>query len=303
MGSDVKVPHSSGPPPLEALRALIAAHKAGSFTGAADALNLTHGAVSRRVGQVEAWAGFRLFERHGRGVRLSLDGQRLVAQVEQALALLDDSARLHRQVAPLDVVRVGIVPSFARLWMVSRMPRLEGTPQDLKIELDIDSRFMTLSDARIAIRYGLGDWAGVRADPLWDEMLQPVATPETAARLREGAPEELLNLPLIHDTASTGWRLWFAAAGIDYERRHMDRTLADYDLTLAAAAAGLGLAMLREPYGREEARRLGLVPVSERKVRNPFRFHLVEKLGPRHEAVERLVGRIRACVGESEASR
>ncbi|HEV7367452.1 LysR substrate-binding domain-containing protein [Arenibaculum sp.] len=295
--------HSSLLPPLEALQAVISADATGSFSAAAAALDVTHGAISRRVAAVEAWAGCVVFVRHGRGVRLTYEGQQLVARIEQALALLDDGRGPGRRGPAVDVVRVGIVPSFARLWLLPNLAALEGRPQDLRVEPDIDHRFMSLSDARIAIRYGRGDWPGVSAVPLFGETLVPVASAAVAAGIAgaagvgggaEATAERLLEYPLINDTTDTVWRTWLSAAGIDYERRPRDRAFPDYDLTLMAAAQGLGIAILREPYGAPLCRALGLQPVSALRAESPLRFHVVTTRRPRHAAVDRLVARLLA---------
>ena len=66
--------HSSRPlPPLDTLHAFEAAARTGSFTAAAETLNLTHGAVSRQVAKLEAWLGFRVFDR-GAAQRRGLRG-------------------------------------------------------------------------------------------------------------------------------------------------------------------------------------------------------------------------------------
>ena len=63
-------------PPLDTLRFFEAAARAGSFSAASHALNVTHGAVSRQIAKLEHWVGRRLFDRHGRGVSLTPDGGR-----------------------------------------------------------------------------------------------------------------------------------------------------------------------------------------------------------------------------------
>ena len=44
-------------PPLNAVRSFEAAARRGSLTEAAEELGVTHGAVSRQVGLLEAWLG------------------------------------------------------------------------------------------------------------------------------------------------------------------------------------------------------------------------------------------------------
>lgn len=284
--------HSTALPPLEALEAVLAAARLGSFSAAADDLGITHGAVSRRVAITERWARLRLFERHGRGVRLTLDGERFAARIELAMAMLVDSRMTGLAGHGLDTIRVSVVQSFARLWLIPRLTALEGSPPDLRVELEIDNRHMTLSDARIAIRLGRGNWPNVVSEPLFDEVLQPVATQAIARTLgTDPRIEDLLQYPLLHDASEAGWRLWLASQSHTYQAEGRDRTLSGHDLTLLAAASGMGIALARTPYGQEFRDKLQLVPVHPATIDNPERFHVVMRPGPRHPAVQRLLAR------------
>lgn len=286
--------HSLALPPFDAIQAVLASARTGSFSAAAVALNITHGAVSRRIGVVERWAGTRLFTRHGRGVRLTVEGERLAARIEMAVAMIEDGRAGRHGEPELDTVRIGVVHSFARLWLMPNLAVLEGDPPDLRIEPEVEHRHMTLSDARIAIRLGQGAWPGVVSEPLFTEKLQPVAGGHIAEALGPSpSPEQILALPLIHDATEDGWRLWLSTLGVAYERRAKDRILPGYDLTLLAVAAGAGVALSRDPYGQDVRARLGLAAIHPHRVENPQRFHIVTRPGPRHDAVDRLVDRIR----------
>lgn len=288
--------NSTDLPPLDALRAVLAATGAGSFSSAAERLGVTHAAVSRRIATVETWAGFRVFARHGRGVRLTLEGEGLTSRIEAALAMLEDGRLNNRRGGGLETVRVGVVQSFARLWLLPRLRLLEGEPSDLRIEPEPDNGLMSLSNGRIAIRYGRGGWPGVVAERLFAERLRPVAAPALACRLRGGSSvQRVLGAPLIHDASEQGWSLWLNGLGMSYERRAEDRLMPGHDLALLAAADGLGVALAREPYASALCRRLGLCPVGEQTLPNPLAFHIVTRPGARHGAVERLVGRLRAA--------
>src|SRR5216684_2947281 len=58
-------------PPLNAIKAFEAAARLGSFTRAAEELNVTHGAVSRQIRMLEDWLGARLFLRTSRNAVIS----------------------------------------------------------------------------------------------------------------------------------------------------------------------------------------------------------------------------------------
>ncbi|TIT85187.1 MAG: LysR family transcriptional regulator, partial [Mesorhizobium sp.] len=74
--------------PLETLRAFDAAARTGSFSAAAERLNLTHGAISRQIAKLEDWLGLKVFERNARGVTLTNEGNRLHLRTTEAFALI-----------------------------------------------------------------------------------------------------------------------------------------------------------------------------------------------------------------------
>lgn len=288
-------------PPLDAFKAVLNASETGSFSAAAEAMNVTHGAISRRIAFVEQWAGTRLFERHGRGVRLTLTGQQFVAQIERAFAILQDSRLVQANPRELDVVRVGMVQSFARLWLIPHLAKLEGDPEDLRIEPEIDDRHMRLSEGRIAVRLGRGDWPDVLAHRLFPERLIPYATPLLATEILETS--DILKFPLIHDASEANWRLWLSNGNIEYERRSQDRMVYGYDLALLMAARGKGVVLVREPYGQAFVEQQGLVAVAaQRSVANPQAFYVLAKPGRRHPAANRLLERFIALNQQLEGS-
>ncbi|WP_163284678.1 LysR family transcriptional regulator, partial [Enterobacter hormaechei] len=58
----------------------------------AEALNLTHGAISRQIARLEHWLGQRLFEREARGVSLTPEGERLFDSTTEAFALIAETS-------------------------------------------------------------------------------------------------------------------------------------------------------------------------------------------------------------------
>ena len=246
--------------------------------GAAGA-GLTHGAISRRVAAVENWLGTTLFERHARGVRLKPDGQRFVGRIEQAFGIIDSAADQWRSPRSPRLVKLSMVPSFAKLWFFERQAALESEAPALRIELDIDHRNVDVAgeQADLAIRYGRGNWRQLEVKPFLPETLYPVAHPALAAQLakqiRRHGDAALLDIPLLHDSDVTGWRAWFGALDIPLKPRTQDRRFEDYTLVLAAAEAGLGVALARTPLADAYLRRSELVRVSRHEVASPLRYY------------------------------
>ena len=155
----------AGRPPLDSLDTVCVVARHDSFSAAAEALGLTHGAVSRRVAAVEAWLGTALFERHGRGVRLTPDGQRFVSRVEAAFRLIDEAAVRWRRRRGPEVVRISVVPGFAKLWLFERLAALEQGDPALRIEIAVEGRNADVEGGEVdlAVRYGAGTWPGLQA--------------------------------------------------------------------------------------------------------------------------------------------
>ena len=81
-------------PPLNALRAFEAAARHLSFTRAAEELNVTQAAVSHQVKALEERLGLRMFERHGRGLWLTEEGEIYLPFLRQAFDLIADGTDL-----------------------------------------------------------------------------------------------------------------------------------------------------------------------------------------------------------------
>ena len=291
----MSVDHSSAPIlPLETLRAFDAAARTGSFSSAADRLNLTHGAVSRQIAKLEHWVGLRLFERRARGVALTIEGQRLFQRTSEALSLIADNSDRWTEQRGAALVRLTSIPSISGLWLIPRLATLENGDPSLRIALDVDHRASDLADEGVdlAIRCGRGSLAGRTSLQLFEEWCFPIAGPALAAKIGGGEPARLLDHPLIHDSDASGWRAWFAAHGLDYRPRPQDRRFEDYNLVLDAAAHGLGVALARPPLARTQVEAGRLVQVDPRSVLNPVSYWLDRPLGSPRTAAAELARRI-----------
>src|SRR5258705_4343900 len=79
--------------PLNTLPAFRAVAELQNLRAAAEALHLTHSAVSQQIRGLEQQLGFELFERRGRRVLLNPAGKALLHSVQAALAQLDDGVQ------------------------------------------------------------------------------------------------------------------------------------------------------------------------------------------------------------------
>ena len=285
--------------PLETLRAFDAAARTGSFSAAAEKLNLTHGAVSRQIAKLEDWLGLKVFERNARGVTLTIEGNRLHLRTAEAFALI--SVNSDRWVEPRGtaVVRLASIPSVSGLWLMPRMAALENNPTRLRIVLDVDNRQADLADEGIdlSVRCGRGRIPGRVSVQLFEEQIFPIASPELAKEIGQGDPARLLKFPLINDSDASAWRAWFAAQDVDYRPRPQDRRFEDYNLVLDAAAHGLGIALARPPLTADQLGSGRIVAVDERLALNSVSYWMDRPVGRPRAAAAELARRIAAQAG------
>src|SRR3954468_15979112 len=98
--------------PLATLRVFEAAARWQSFHAAASELNLTPSAVSHSICKMEEALGLLLFERVGRGVALSSEGQTLLGYIERGFDEILRGLDAVSSRAPR-LLRLHCAPSFA----------------------------------------------------------------------------------------------------------------------------------------------------------------------------------------------
>ena len=280
--------------PLETLRGFEAAARTGSFSAAAEHLNITHGAISRQIAKLEQWLGLKLFERGARGVSLTPEGQRLFLRTNEAFSLISDTTDRWSDPRGAAVVRLTSIPSISGLWLMPRLHALEDEPTTLRIVLAVDNHQADLADEGLdlSIRCGRGKIPGRISVQLFEEHCFPVASPKLAVEIGKGKPERLLKHPLLHDSDASAWRAWFAARGMDYHPRPEDRRFEDYNLVLDAAAHGLGIALARPPLTVDQLATGRIVVADERTALNPVSYWLDRPIGKPRDAAAELARRI-----------
>jgi LysR family glycine cleavage system transcriptional activator len=235
-------------PPLNALPSFEAAARHLSFSKAADELHVTHGAVSRAVRHLEDQLGVRLFQRETRAVRLTPIGASYAADVREALDHLSAATTTVTGQQATGVLNVSTLDSFAAKWLVPRLFRFRRKHGDIDVRLSTSEKLADLvSDGiDVGIRYGRGQYPGLKAELLLEEDLSPVCSPallEGPHPLRE--PADLRHHTLIHDDFHIDWAMWLRTAGVEGIDPHRGPIYHSSEHALQAAISGEGVALGR----------------------------------------------------------
>jgi LysR family transcriptional regulator, glycine cleavage system transcriptional activator len=233
---------------LPALTAFESAARHQNFAHAAEELHLTASAVSHHVRKLESRLGVALFQRHARGVSLTLEGRQLADAAGTALADVDGVLRSLRGARDDDGrVRITTLHSLTYTWLLPRLPAFVDAHPGIRLNVDTEIALTRFDEGGpdLGIRHGPGHWPGITSHFLMDESLFPVVSPAYARRERIETAADIARHPLIADHARQGWHDWFRAAhvhGAKFEERY---TFSDTTDALQAAATGLGIALAR----------------------------------------------------------
>lgn len=226
-----------------------AAGRLGSFTAAAQELNVQQPAVSAAIRQLEEAMGVLLFNRTHRKVMLTDAGRRLHVDVTRAFEDVLRSVRQVRQYGRSDHVTLNASSAFAYYWMMPRLQELHRDhPQiDLRLQSSDHEPDIDAENISLAVRRGQGDWPDVHAAKIADEVIFPIASPLVMASARNlRTVPNLLHERLIHleepIRERPTWRQWFAHHDVHNREPVAGLRLNDYALVLQAAIAGEGFA-------------------------------------------------------------
>jgi DNA-binding transcriptional LysR family regulator len=232
-------------PPLPSLQAFEAVARRRSFALAASELHLTASAISHQVARLESHLGVRLFERSAHAVRLSTAGESYLSRVSGAIAAITAATEDLRQ-GVSNSLYVHCSPSLASLWLMPRLRAFALAYPEIVLNLSASPTHsdFALGQADLDIRYGVPQWQDVVIEPLFEEVILPMASPAFIREHRLRRVDQLLEVPLIRSTVSVvQWSDWF--------RRFSDKPAPDrfgvrFDraqMALDSATQGLGVAL------------------------------------------------------------
>nr|WP_186354109.1 LysR substrate-binding domain-containing protein [Pseudomonas psychrotolerans] len=237
------------------MRAFAAAARHQHFAKAADELHVTAGAISRQIRLLEEELGQLLFERLAQGVRLTVQGRALAAEIAPHLDGLTRAVARAR--VKSSVLTVSAPPTFGQEWLLPRLEDFQRQHPDIEVFLDASSAIVPLGTeggAQAAIRYGRGDWQDGETRLLLREWIFPVCSPTLIpAPLAE--PAALLAYPLLHAEWPGGWRSgrpssrfnawqdWFASQQVPLGESLRGPRYSLSGMALQQAAAGKGVAL------------------------------------------------------------
>lgn len=260
-------------PPLRLLGVFEAVARQRSLSLAARTLNVSQPAVSKSLRDLEDWIGAPLFDRARRPLALTEAGDVLLTATRDGLGLIAEAlGRITRmQEERAGSLRVSCSIGFATYWLMARLSAFSEAHPAIAVSVMTTPHDAApdAPHADAAFRYGHGRWTDGEVIRLFQERIEPVASPDfVAARMPGG--DDLSGLTLIHvDVDAASWRSWagyMQSSGITRRRGGADLRFNNYVQATQAALAAQGVMLgWRSITGDLVAQRrlvtLGLPPV------------------------------------------
>jgi LysR family transcriptional activator of nhaA len=275
--------------------------RAGSLKAAASRLHLSQPTISAQIKALETSLDEQLFDRTGRGLKLTAQGRLVMECAAEIFSLGTEMVRsLHGQGSARNLrLNIGITDSLPKLvaWRLIRpatkaFPNLqlscaEGHAQELLGSLAAGRLDVVLSDEAAPSSMPVKAFNHL----LGESPVVFCAVPALAKKLSANFPASLKDAPVLLPASRTAWRheldRWFDSHRI---RPHIVAEFDDAALMKTAASDGMGVAPIAASVLDEAVDRYGLKPVG-RPVRCGFSCYLITlERAMRHPALAVIAG-------------
>jgi len=270
---------------LLAIRAFARVVEAGSFTRAADSLDMPNATMSKLVRELEAHLGVRLLQRTTRRVSVTPEGQdyyertgRLVRDLED----IDTSVNAVRG-NPRGKLRIDVGGSTARDVLIPALPDFLARYPDISIDLGVSDRPVDLIGDSVdcVIRGGPLDNSSLVARQIGQARMVTCATPAYLKQFGVPAyPDELKNghrlISYLSPQSGRAFPFRFERKGEKIEIKTEHRIgVNESNAHLAAALAGLGIVQTFRYAAGPALARGELVEILTKWRPAPYPFHVV----------------------------
>jgi len=262
-------------PSLNMLRVFeeVAHHR--SFSQAAASLNVTQGAVSRQIKQLEDYLGVALFVRTPRGLSLTESGSALSPHLGDAFDHIERALEAVRVPNLRQRLRILAPPTWATRWLSPHLRAFCQRYPDISLSVTNQAGHDSQAEVDCHIRFGLEAAPHCSSQLLVMERHIAVASPEL---FEQGEAPDLQRFPLLHilhdGKRLKVWENWLAAMGRDEVDARQGLEFSTLDQVINTALAGGGLAVIDRQMIEKELANGSLLPITPVEVIGPYGYWL-----------------------------
>lgn len=233
-------------PGFSGLTAFYAAARHGTLTGAAQELNVSQPAVSRRIASLEADLGSPLFDRSHKPARMTQAGKDLLQALHSGFGQIEDAVAQIRKAAETRVVTVTAPAGFVAFWLIPRLGELEQAFPDVTIRIISQEYGDALRPGDLVVRFGLPGGGGEDERRLLGDEVYAAASPLYLSRLGMAVGNyDFTRMTFLTMEAARSqwhdWPSWFKSVGQAMPQRARVLDFSSYAMLVNAGLAGQGI--------------------------------------------------------------
>lgn len=203
-------------PPLNSLRAFAAVAEAGSYTLAAERLNVTHAAISQQVKALEGRIGTPLVVRTGRGIQLTNEGSLLARDLEKGFSQIWNGVEQLSQNTAERPVQITTSPAFAVEWLMPKIMEFQYDHPDITLLLNPTAEMVEFKPGGIdvAVRYHDRRRVEMEEMPVLISDMIVIGTPSLIEGKDLTNPASLVDMPWLQELGTNETAEWFTYHGV-----------------------------------------------------------------------------------------
>jgi LysR family glycine cleavage system transcriptional activator len=263
-------------PPLASLHAFVLVAKAGGLAAAAEKLNVTQPAVSKRVRALEALLGVALIDRGANSMRLTEAGRRYADALAAAFAEIEAATKA-LSAGPRAPLRVRTHNTWATGWLIPRLARFRARHPELEVAVTVSLKPVDFGRDAVDIAIVTGEQPPIPAAARLQQVtIAPFAIPAVARRAKRGG---LGGITLLGSQARPDdWEVWARAQGMTLPAAPV--LYETTTLAIQAALEGLGMVIVSPFLVGQEVRKRRLAPLAAGAVETTKHYWLLLPPGP-----------------------
>ena len=240
-------------PPLGSLRAFCVVAETGSYTLAADRLNVTHSAISQQIKALEKHLGLALVSRVGRGIRLTKEGTVLARELDIGFAIIGRGVEHITEAVAARPVQVTMSPAFAVEWLMPRIMEFQYAHPDITLLLNPTAEVVELKPGGIdvAIRYRDSRHLDANVTPVLISDMIVIGTPALIEGRDVSHPAALADFPWLQELGTNEAAEWFTFHGVALDGPLMVNHMPG-NLIMDAVRRGDGLTYTARAFFRDD---------------------------------------------------
>lgn len=238
----------------------------GTISRAAEEMAVSPSAVSQQIKLLEQNLGVKLFRRQGRVLSMTLEGEQLFQSASVALRMLRDTNRNFTRKRETYQLNMRVTPSFGVRWLGPRLSDFIAHHPDWDLHIDAapDPTDFDREMMELDLRYGKGNWLGYHSEPVFDDCVLPLCSPDYLDTLpKSDDPAAVLEAARLIGTprALCQWDYWLNHHGLTLTKRHMPILMDRSSMGLQLAVDGVGVVLDSMSLAMPEIAEGRLVPV------------------------------------------